>query len=123
MKRSSKSIVPLLLDQVVYHFETPEYVYFLSEIRQVFAAAREGIFPEIMAMLNITYYTPIPAILTTLVGLFYLLEDSVISLISYLAFVETIFDTMTVAVLPYYRWKQPNRPRPFRVTLFIPNGQ
>ena len=83
--------------------------------RQVFAAAREGLFPEIMAMLNITYYTPIPAIFTALIGLVYLVEDSVISLIRYLVFVEMVFDTMTVAVLPYFRWKQPNRHRPFKV--------
>ncbi|XP_071480489.1 Y+L amino acid transporter 2-like [Diadema antillarum] len=82
--------------------------------RQVFAAARDGLFPEIMAMLSITRRTPIPAVLSLLISLVYLVEVDVIKLIQYMAFIENIFDTMTVAVLPYYRWKHPEAERPFK---------
>lgn len=68
-------------------------------------------------MLNVRYNTPIPAILTLALSLLYLIETRVISLIRYLMFIETIFDTMTVAVLPYFRWKYPDLERPFRVSV------
>nr|XP_054762078.1 cystine/glutamate transporter-like [Lytechinus pictus] len=87
--------------------------------RQVFAASREGLFPEITAMLNVRYNTPIPAILTLLLSLVYLMETRVLSLLRYVMFIETIFDTMTVAVLPYFRWKHPDLDRPFRAPLVM----
>ncbi|XP_063951516.1 Y+L amino acid transporter 2-like [Lytechinus pictus] len=87
--------------------------------RQVFAASREGLFPEITAMLNVRYNTPIPAILTLLLSLVYLMETRVLSLLRYVMFIETIFDTMTVAVLPYFRWKHPDLERPFRAPLVM----
>eukprot|EP00057_Strongylocentrotus_purpuratus_P018503 XP_011672977.1 PREDICTED: cystine/glutamate transporter [Strongylocentrotus purpuratus] len=87
--------------------------------RQVFAASREGLFAEITSMLNVRYNTPIPAIFTLALSLLYLIETRVISLIRYLMFIETIFDTMTVAVLPYFRWKYPDLERPFRAPMVM----
>ncbi|XP_071488819.1 cystine/glutamate transporter-like [Diadema antillarum] len=89
----------------------------LKRGRQVFAAAREGLFPEIMSMISVTRRTPVPAVLAFTICFVYLVEIDVIKLIQHVAFVEIIFDTMTVAVLPYYRWKQPDAERPFRCPL------
>ncbi|XP_041463644.1 cystine/glutamate transporter-like [Lytechinus variegatus] len=87
--------------------------------RQLFALAREGVLPEIAAMLNVNYLTPIPATFVTLIGLIYLIEEDIFSIIAYVGFVENIFDTMTVAILPYYRWKYPNREREFKCPLVL----
>ncbi|XP_030851411.1 Y+L amino acid transporter 2-like [Strongylocentrotus purpuratus] len=87
--------------------------------RQLFALAREGVLPEIAAMLNVNYYTPIPATFVTLIGLIYLVEDDIFTIIAYVGFVENIFDTMTIAIVPYYRWKYPDRERTVKVPLVL----
>ncbi|XP_003725429.3 Y+L amino acid transporter 2 [Strongylocentrotus purpuratus] len=87
--------------------------------RQLFALAREGVLPEIAAMLNVNYYTPIPATFVTLIGLIYLVEDDIFTIIAYVGFVENIFDTITIAIVPYYRWKYPDRERTVKVPLVL----
>ncbi|XP_030831604.1 cystine/glutamate transporter [Strongylocentrotus purpuratus] len=84
-----------------------------------FAAAREGHFPEIFSMVSITRRTPLPAILFSVISLIYLIENDIIALVEYLGFADVVFETITVAIVPYYRWKHPNLPRPYKVPLVL----
>ncbi|XP_063951508.1 cystine/glutamate transporter-like isoform X2 [Lytechinus pictus] len=90
-----------------------------TSARVRFAAAREGHFPEIFSMVSITRLTPLPAILFAVVSLVYLIENDIIVLVEYLGFADVVFETITVAIVPYYRWKYPNLDRPYKVPLIV----
>ncbi|XP_071957384.1 cystine/glutamate transporter-like isoform X1 [Antedon mediterranea] len=93
----------------------------LSDSRGVFAAAREGHFPTVIAMIDVKRRTPTPAILCMLpICLLMLMGDSVYSLINYLSFTGFLFIGITVAVIPYWRWKFPELERPFSVPMIVP---
>ncbi|XP_033626493.1 cystine/glutamate transporter-like [Asterias rubens] len=93
----------------------------LSDSRTTFAAAREGHLPRILAMIHIHKRTPMPAVLLMLpICLVMLTSDNVYSLINYLSFAKWLFLGLSAAVLPYMRWKKPDIPRPFKVSLIIP---
>ncbi|XP_072169516.1 cystine/glutamate transporter-like [Diadema setosum] len=90
-----------------------------KQARVTFAAAREGHFPEIFSMVSIRRLTPLPALLYCLLSLFCLIELDVINLVEYVGFADAVTETLTVAIVPYYRWKYPDMPRPFKVPLVI----
>ncbi|XP_072169517.1 cystine/glutamate transporter-like [Diadema setosum] len=91
----------------------------LARSRTTFAAAREGLFPEIFSMVSIKHRTPLPSVVILLIALIYLVEDDVIVLIEYTQFVDIMFILLTCFILPYYRWKYPHIPRPFKIPLFV----
>jgi L-type amino acid transporter 11 len=72
-------------------------------------------------MISINKRTPLPAVLLMLpICLIMLASDNVYSLINYLSFAKWLFLGLSAAVLPYMRWKKPDIPRPFKVSLIIP---
>lgn len=92
-----------------------------TRCRMYFVAAREGYLPEIMSMIHVRWRTPLPAMAISLpISLLLLLAKDVYILIDFLTSVDTAFTVITAAVIPYFRWKQPNRPASYRVPLFMP---
>lgn len=88
-------------------------------IRVKFSSAREGHLPEILSMVSISRNTPLPAILSCVLLLVYLIEDDIIALVEYLGFIDVVFESVTIAIVPYYRWKYPDIPRPYKVRLLL----
>ena len=50
----------------------------------------------------------------------YLCTSDIYVLINYASFVESSFILLSIASLLWLRWKQPDMPRPIRVTIIIP---
>ena len=50
----------------------------------------------------------------------YLCTSDIYVLINYASFVESSFILLSIASLLWLRWKQPDMPRPIRVTILIP---
>ena len=53
-------------------------------------------------------------------SLIYLCTSDIYVLINYASFVESSFILLSIASLLWLRWKQPDMPRPIRVTILIP---
>ncbi|XP_071838363.1 cystine/glutamate transporter-like [Apostichopus japonicus] len=92
-----------------------------TRCRMFFVAAREGYLPEVMSMIHVRWKTPLPAMVVSLpLSLLLLLVSDVYVLIDFLTSVDTAFTVITVLIVPYFRWKQPNRPTTYRVWLITP---
>ncbi|XP_070572206.1 cystine/glutamate transporter-like [Ptychodera flava] len=93
----------------------------LTTPRMFFVASREGHLPDVLAMIHIRRFTPIPAVLVTLpICLLMLINDNVYSLINYLSFLRWLFIGLAIAAIPYLRWKRPHLQRPFKVPIVLP---
>lgn len=89
--------------------------------RMFFVASREGHLPQLFTMLHMKWRTPLPAIgLMLPVMLFMLISQDIYSLINYFSFMRWTFLAMTVAVIPYSRWRDPELERPFKVPIILP---
>nr|XP_054763120.1 large neutral amino acids transporter small subunit 2-like [Lytechinus pictus] len=64
--------------------------------RTRFSSAREGHLPEILSMVSISRNTPLPAILSCVIALIFLVEDDIIVLVEYLGFIDVVFETVTI---------------------------
>lgn len=94
---------------------------FFTASRQFYVAGRDGQFPEVLSMVHIDRKTPLPAATVLLpISSLMLVSDSIYSLINFLSFTVWTFVAMTIASLPYFRWKYPDAKRPFKVPLAIP---
>ncbi|XP_072049830.1 cystine/glutamate transporter-like [Amphiura filiformis] len=94
---------------------------FLTAARVPFAASRKGLFPDIFAMINIRYRTPIPSLcFIFVICVLTLSSNDVLSLINYLSFTRWVFLAIVVIIIPFYRWKYPDMKRPFKVPLLFP---
>ena len=93
----------------------------LSNSRKLFAGAREGHVPTIMAMIGIRHKTPLLCIITSsTAAIAFCFVDNVFFLINLFGFIYWIFFGTAVAGLLYMRVKEPNLPRPFKVNIVIP---
>jgi len=89
--------------------------------RLFFVGARNGHMPKLMALLNITNLTPIPCLLVLcVITLSMLTTSDVFVLINFASFVESLFITISVGGLLYFRVKKPNLDRPIKVNLALP---
>ncbi|XP_071477565.1 cystine/glutamate transporter-like [Diadema antillarum] len=89
--------------------------------RVLYVAGREGLMPKVMSMIHVRKKTPIPAAIFTLpIAIVMVLNNDIFLLLNFVAFIEWIMNFLAVAIIPYYRWKHPDLPRPFKVPLFIP---
>ncbi|XP_071958182.1 cystine/glutamate transporter-like [Antedon mediterranea] len=92
-----------------------------STSRIMFVAAREGHLPHILSMIQIDKKTPLPAAAVILpITVIMVCGESVYDLITYLSFTRWLFVSLSVATIPYFRWKHPEWERPFKVPLFVP---
>uniref|UniRef100_A0A2I9LQ09 Y+L amino acid transporter 2 n=1 Tax=Centruroides hentzi TaxID=88313 RepID=A0A2I9LQ09_9SCOR len=89
--------------------------------RLFYAGAEQGQMPEILSMIQISHLTPTPAVIfMALLSLIYLCSSDIYALINYVGFATWLAIGLAVVCLPYFRWKQPNWPRPIKVNLVFP---
>ncbi|XP_045193843.2 large neutral amino acids transporter small subunit 2-like [Mercenaria mercenaria] len=89
--------------------------------RLFFVGAREGHLPELMSMINVKRYTPMPAMLFTGgLSILMLISDDMYALINYMSFVQWLSVGMSVTGLLYLRYKHPEWDRPIKFNIAIP---
>lgn len=89
--------------------------------RLFFVGGREGHLPEILAMIHVQKFTPLPAILFTgIMSLVMLISDDVFALINYISFVQWFSVGLSIVALLYLRYTRPDLKRPIKFNLIIP---
>jgi len=96
-------------------------VHIMTSSRLCFVGARQGHFPDFLALINYDCNTPATSLifLGTL-SLAYLTTTDIYSLIEYASFVESMFILISIASLLYMRWKRPDMERPIKINIIIP---
>ncbi|XP_069949513.1 Y+L amino acid transporter 2 isoform X2 [Cherax quadricarinatus] len=92
----------------------------MIQSRTVYAGAREGHFPKFLALLD-DNATPVTAVMfSAVIPLVALMADNVGGLLAYTSFSNNLISLTAVLGLLWLRYKEPDRPRPFKVWLGFP---
>lgn len=96
-------------------------VHIMTSSRLCFVGARQGHFPDCLALINYKCNTPTSSLVFLgVLSLGYLCTTNIYSLIEYASFVESMFILCSIAGLLYLRWKNPGMERPIKVSIIIP---
>uniref|UniRef100_H2ZMA2 b(0,+)-type amino acid transporter 1 n=1 Tax=Ciona savignyi TaxID=51511 RepID=H2ZMA2_CIOSA len=94
---------------------------FLTGGRLPFVAARRGHLPQILAMAQVKFYSPGPAIiLTTVITLIFMIPNDFDALLNAFSFTAWLFYASVTAGVIVLRITHPDMPRPYKVPIVIP---
>ncbi|EDO37074.1 predicted protein [Nematostella vectensis] len=115
-----KWIIPVFV--AASTFGTVNGVAFTSG-RLTYTAARDGLLPSMLAMIQVKRLTPLPSmLLTSTIAICMLLPpgSNFMSLVGFFSFAAWLFYGGSFAALLWLRYKKPEMPRPYRVPIVIP---
>ncbi|XP_022086687.1 large neutral amino acids transporter small subunit 1-like [Acanthaster planci] len=88
--------------------------------RLFYVGAREGHLPSLLSMIHIKFLTPLPSIVVTVVlCVIYTFSNDVYTLINYSSLVTWTSNGAVVAGMIWARYREPDKPRPFKVNIII----
>ncbi|KAJ8041844.1 Cystine/glutamate transporter [Holothuria leucospilota] len=92
-----------------------------TKSRAYFVTARNGQFPFILSTIHITRKTPLAAIIVSVpITVLVIWSGNVWSVIDFLVCFNQIMNILTMATVPYLRWKKPERKLSYKAPLWSP---